>query len=297
MARRQPPKTGITDWISDVTDVFRPGPRPNEMRQVTQFRDTTRNVVQTGAAAADLYTGGVAGSLTRNVLDPRAERGGTGRFARDAGLAVAGAVVGGVVGRAAVKGVQAGVRRFAPQLMQDVGVHVSTNRNIQGQIRAIPELRGSGKGPSRRADFSVNVDVQPGQTYKFAGYGPTLGNPTKPGVEVPADRFKNFVSAQDTAYVTRSRLGRVDPENPAHYTTPRHQEWYARGGMYQSQRVTGTQRILGSTRDPDNLESMIRSQRAALAAERQGMANTAGVISGSAGGAIGSWQNQQRGRR
>jgi hypothetical protein len=119
MARRQPPKTGITDWISDVTDVFRPGPRPNEMRQVTQFRDTTRNVVQTGAAAIDTtFSGGLAGSFYRNIQQPsatiaspnvrsRAEREGLGRFGRDVATTAATAAVGGAAVRGAAKGLSA----------------------------------------------------------------------------------------------------------------------------------------------------------------------------------------------
>lgn len=296
MARRRNAKTGITDWISDVTDVFRPGQRPMETRQVTQFRDTTRNVVQTGSAAADLYTGGVAGSLTRNVLDPRAERGGTGRFVRDAGVAVAGAVVGGVAGRAAVKGVQAGVRRFLPQRVTEVGLHTgspflrASDKPISGEIRYVPEMRDTGWGAS------PSFPVQRGVTYKWSGFESNLAARGGVGRELSpremAYSLRSYGGGSPHTYVTRSPVGKIDPESIPSLKA-------GAGGVFNA-RTTSRQKIAETIVGYEKSEEVARAiarQRASLASERQGLSNTAGVISGSAGGAIGAWQNQRRGRR
>lgn len=106
---------GVVRGVSDfVTGTQR---NPMEMPQVTQFRNTARTVVGTGAKAADLYvSGGLAGSFVRNVAIPasmvaspatksRAEREGLKSFAVDA--AAAG------VGFGAAAGVTKGAKIYA----------------------------------------------------------------------------------------------------------------------------------------------------------------------------------------
>jgi hypothetical protein len=175
------------------------------------------------------------------------------------------------VGYRAAKVAQGVVRKVAPQLMQDVGVHFSRNKNITGSIKATPELRGTGKGPSTKANFEINVPVAKGKTYKFSGFGPTLGSKTKAGEVLPASKFQDFMSAQDTAYVTRSRLGKVDTENPALYKSPKIEDWFERGGKYQSQRVTGRQRIIQVVPDyyDNKLTNAVQSARTQLEVDRE----------------------------
>jgi hypothetical protein len=188
----------------------------------------------------------------------------------------------GGVAYGAAKGAQKTVAKVAPQLMQDVGVHFSTNKTIHSVIKSSPDLRGTGKGPSRKANFEINIDTAKGKTYKFAGYGPILGSSTKRGEMLPASKFEDFMSAQDTAYVTRSRLGRVDPENPALYKSPNIEDWYQRGGKFQSQRVTGRQRIIEVVPDyyDGKLSDAVTRARAQLDRDRQNVANVSGLVAG-----------------
>lgn len=288
-ARRGPRRTDGSDtardvlgWISDQVNFWSGGgeARPGEQQVVADARAATQSIVGTGLRVADAYyTGGTAGSFARNVAAPRATvasptnrnqgiRAGGRQFARDAVVAAGSAAAGYGIGR----GVVAGTRRFAPQFVGDVGVHFSKNPNIEGQIISDASRIGTGKGPS------VRHPVLPGRTYKFSGVGPVLGSETRAGAVVPAKHYARLMSASDTAYVTASKLGRVDPESPALAMGPQVMDWFERGGMYQSQRVTGPQRIVETVRDRSMLADAVTRQRAILAAEQARTAGRAGVF-------------------
>lgn len=269
MARRSP-----RNPLSDIVDAAGAWLGGNRGTVNPQVERVTRDVVR-AAAAADAVTGGYGAAAVRDVRN--FAQGGSlpTNLAKTAAVNAAAAAA----GYGAAVGVQRGVARFAPQLMQDVGVHFSKNPKITGSIKTSRGLRGTGKGPSMGPNFEVKVDVAAGKTYKFSGYGPTLGNPTKPGEMLPASKFQDFMSAQDTAYVTRSRLGRVDVENPALYKSPKIEEWYQYGGKYQSQRMTGKQRIVETVPDyyDNKLTDAVQRARAQLAADRVTTRNVAAL--------------------
>lgn len=244
--------------------------------QVKAAMNATRAV---GNVVDQFATGGVGGALVSDAKRMAATGSSTpSALYKTAAVNLAAAAV----AAGAAKVAQKAVSKVAPQLMQDVGVHFSRNKNITGSIEAIPELRGTGKGPSMGPDFEIKKDVLKGKTYKFAGSGPTLGSSTKPGEMLPATKFKDFMSAQDTAYVTRSRLGRVDPENPALYKSHKIEDWYQRGGKFQSQRVTGRQRIVEVVPDyyDSKLSDAVTRARAQLARDRQTVVDVSGLVAG-----------------
>jgi hypothetical protein len=210
----------------------------------------------------------VASPTTRN----QGIRAGGQQFGRDVVSAAAGAAAGYGIGRGIATGIQAGTRRFAPQVVKEVGVHFSRNPNIQDEITSSASLIGTGKGPS------VNHPVLPGRTYKFSGVGPVLGSETRAGAVVPAEHYARLMSAKDTAYVTVGKTGRVDPESPALAMGPKVRDWFEGGGIYQSQRVTGPQRIVETVRDRSMLADAVTRQRAILAAEQARTAGRAGVF-------------------
>lgn len=272
MARR--PKNPINDIVNQVGG-WLGGRGPGTNPQVRAAMDATRAV----GKVVDAATGGF-GSAVVSDAQRMAQTGSSTPSAlyKTAAVNLAAAAAG--VGAAKVA--QKTVAKVAPQLTQDVGVHFSRNKNITGSIKASPELRGTGKGPSTKANFEVNVPVAKGKTYKFAGSGPTLGSRTKAGEVLPASKFQDFMSAQDTAYVTRSRLGKVDVENPALYKSPKIEDWFERGGKFQSQRVTGRQRIVEVVPDyyDNKLTDAVTRARAQLARDRQTVANVSGVVAG-----------------
>ena len=262
MAKRRGIQDDIVGGVRRIVSPWLGAP-PSQPRQVTRAQSVVR------AAAEGLDQTFAGGMIKAGVQGDRA-------LARQAALNL----VAGAVGYGATKVVQGVVRRVTPQLMQDVGVHFSTNPNIKNKIKSIPNLRGTGKGPSTKANFEVNVPVAKNKTYKFAGSGPVLGSKTKAGETLPALKFQDFMSARDTAYVTRSRLGSVETENPALYKSPRIQEWFERGGKYQSQRVTGSQRIVQVVPDyyDNKLTNAVESARKQLEADRETVRKVAAAV-------------------
>lgn len=273
MARR--PKNPINDII-DAAGAWLGGSKGAATNpQVQAAMDATRAV----GKVVDTATGGFGSAVVADAQRMAASGSSTpSALYKTAAVNLAA----GAVGVGAAKVAQKTVAKVAPQLTQDVGVHFSRNKNITGSIKAVPELRGTGKGPSMGPNFEIKKDVLKGKTYKFAGSGPVLENPTKRGELLPATKFKDFMSAQDTAYVTRSRLGRVDPENPALKRSEKIEDWFERGGKFQSQRVTGRQRIVEVVPDyyDNKLSDAVTRARAQLARDRQTVANVSGVVAG-----------------
>jgi len=284
MARK--PKNPVNDIINTVGG-WLGGRGPGTNPQVQAAMDATRAV----GKVVDSATGGFGQALISDA-QRMAESGSSTPSALyktaavNLGAAAAGAAAAKVAGKVA--------GRYFPEFTQDVGVHFSRNKNIEGEIVSSPSLRGTGKGPSTKANFEINVPVAENKTYKFAGYGPTLGNATKRGEMLPASKFKDFMSAQDTAYVTRSRLGRVDTENPALYKGPKVEEWFNYGGKYQSQRITGAQRIVEkvTTEYDDVLTRAVERARKQLEADRLAAQRASAV----AGAAVGAAVNAKRNR-
>jgi ribosomal protein L17 len=273
MARRkQNPIQDVADTVSAWLGGNRGTVNPQVQRTISKTKEAAKVVDQ-------FATGGLGAALVSDAQRMAA----TGSSTPSALYKTAAVNLGAAAaGYGAAKVVQKTVAKVAPQLMQDVGVHFSRNKNITGSIKAVPELRGTGKGPSMGPNFEIKKDVLKGKTYKFAGYGPVLENPTKTGQVLPATKFKDFMSAQDTAYVTRSRLGRVDPENPALKRSEKIEDWFQRGGKFQSQRVTGRQRIVEVVPDyyDSKLSDAVTRARAQLAADRQAAANVSGLVAG-----------------
>ena len=254
---------GAARVYADITDRSR-DVQPGRAARVQAALDATRAI----GKVVDTAAGGVGSALVSDA-QRMAKTGSSTPSALYKTAAVN--LAAGAVGYGAAKVVGKVVSRVAPQLIQDVGVHFSTNPNIKGSIKAIPELRGTGKGPSTKANFEINVPVAAGKTYKFAGSGPTLGSKTRAGETLPASKFQDFMQNRDTAYVTRSRLGKVEAENPALYKSPKIEDWFERGGKYQSQRVTGRQRIVQVVPDyyDNKLTNAVQSARTQLEVDRE----------------------------
>jgi hypothetical protein len=249
----------IGKFVSDIVSPWL-GSKPATPPQVVRGKEVVKTLVQ----QADIATGGYG----------RAAMAGPSELAKQAAVNLAAGGVGYGVGRMA----RVALSKAAPSLMQDIGVHFSTNKNIGRYIKASPSLRGTGKGPSTKANFEVNVDVARGKTYKFAGSGPTLGSSTRPGQTLPASKFQDFMSDQDTAYVTQSRLGRVDPENPALYVSPKSSDWFERGGKFQSQRMTGRQNVVEVVADRYGLTNAVIRARGRLSAQRRNLDKANAVV-------------------
>jgi hypothetical protein len=288
MARKQNPINDIINTVGGWLGGRGPGTNP----QVQAAMNATRAV----GKVVDTATGGFGSAL----LSDAQRMAQTGSSTPSALYKTAAVNLGAAAaGAAAAKVVQKTVARVAPQLTQDVGVHFSRNKNIEGKIIPSPSLRGTGKGPSTKANFEINVPVAENKTYKFAGFGPTLGNATKRGEMLPASKFKDFMSAQDTAYVTRSRLGRVDTENPALYKGPKVDEWFKYGGRFQSQRMTGAQRIVEkvTTEYDDVLTRAVDRARKQLEADRLAAQRASAVAGAAVGAAINAKRNRGGGTK
>jgi hypothetical protein len=288
MPRKNNPINDIVDTVGAWLGGRGPGTNP----QVQAAMQATRAIAQT----ADTATGGFGQALLSDAQRMAMTGSSTPSALYKTAAVNLGAAAAGV-GAAKVAGKVVG--RYFPQLTQDVGVHFSRNKNIEGKIVSSPSLRGTGKGPSTKANFEINVPVAENKTYKFAGYGPTLGSATKRGEMLPASKFKDFMSAQDTAYVTRSRLGRVDTENPALYNSPKIEDWFKGGGKFQSQRITGSQRIVEkvTTEYDDVLTRAVQRARKQLEADRLAAQRASAVAGAAVGAAINAKRNRGGGTK
>lgn len=295
--RRGPRRTDGSDtardvlgWISDQVNFWSGGgeARPGEQQVVADARAATQSIVGTGLRVADAYyTGGMAGSFARNVVAPRATvaspttrnqgiRAGGRQFARDAAVAAGSAAAGYGIGR----GVVAGARRAFPSRVTEIGVHVSPNEiPIGGRITYDPARANTGFAATDEADLVV------GQTYKWSGTG--ANNKPVSADKIVDEIYRGYADDPRWHYVTRSKVGKVDPE----IVTPSG----IRDLEYRSAlpRITKSQKIVDRIDSYEDaygsdmysrlgnaikLEGAIGRQRVILAAEQARTAGRAGVF-------------------
>jgi hypothetical protein len=278
----------VVNWISDQVNFWSGnGQKPGETAELAQARDVTRAVVGTGLRVADAYyTGGVAGSFGRNVVAPRATvaspttrnqgiRSGGQQFARDAAVAAGSAAAGYGIGR----GVVAGARRAFPSRVTEIGVHVGGNEiPIGGRITYDASRANTGFAATDEADLVV------GQTYKWSGTN--AQNKPVSAADIVDEIYRGYADDPRWHYVTRSRVGRVDPEivTPSgirdleiRKSLPRitqSQKVVDRIDSYEDAYGSDLYSRLGNA---IKLEGSIVRQRAILAAEQARTAGRAGV--------------------
>lgn len=274
MARR--PKNPIND-IVDTVGAWLGGSKGSVTNpQVQAAMDATRAI----GKVVDTATGGFGQAVVSDAQRMAASGSSTpSALYKTAAVNLAAAAA----GAGAAKVAQKTVAKVAPQLMQDVGLHMSDVKGIKSVVYDEAQI-GAGFGPSFRRPVLQNV------TYKFSQYGPELGSKTGVGEMLTPEQQAKFwgASQRRMAYVTRSPIGRVDPENPAVSGALDAKEWFDRGGKLQSQRITGPQRVVAAierkgtnfyNRELTLIEA-IRRERAVLEAQRAAVAGRAAVVAG-----------------
>lgn len=140
--------------------------KPIESQSLAEYKQTVKNVLKTGATAADLYTtGGLAGSFAKNVVSPgatvgspssksKAETSGLKKFGIDVGVTVAAAGAGAGAGAAINK---SGVvqRLLNKATGQQVIVHGSPTGGIKNIIPKVPNANPAGT----KAVYGMNPET------------------------------------------------------------------------------------------------------------------------------------------
>lgn len=167
------PKGILEDAAGAINNIVNSlNPKPMETQNLAEYKQTVKNVVTTGATAADLYTtGGVGKSFMQNIVAPgakvaspktksKAESAGLKQFAKDA--AVSGATVGGsyAVGKTVGKIVSnsSTVNKLVNTVTkQQVVVHGSPTQGI----KTINPTKGINRGKGTRGtDLGKQVFVE-----------------------------------------------------------------------------------------------------------------------------------------
>ena len=209
MASRKP-KGIADDIVGGIRDIVSPwlGTPPGEARQVTQGKALARGAAETldQTFAGGMVKAGVQGNAAL------AKQAGVNAAALGAGY-VAGKVVQKVV--PVVKNrLQTVVPILENKLGKEIGVHLSNTDNLKN-IKFSPDRVGIG---------SEHMDVEIGQTYKFAPYaGRHVGQRTGGVIHDSPYDFAGTVAGENInmaviseeptkafAYITKSRRGEID---------------------------------------------------------------------------------------
>lgn len=214
MAQRKPKNapTGIADDIvGGIRNIMSPwlGTPPGELPQVTQLKAVEREVAQ---MLDQNITGGMIGA---GIKGPKA-------LAKQAAVNVAALGAGYVAGKVmqtalpVIKNrLQTAVPILQNKLGTEIGVHLSNTDKLKN-IKFSPNRAGTG---------SQYMDVEVGQTYKFAPYqGREVDQRTGQVIRDSAYNFAGTVAGENInmavkseeptkafAYITKSRRGEVDP--------------------------------------------------------------------------------------
>lgn len=140
--------------------------KPIESQNLAEYKQTVKNLLKTGATAADVYaTGGLAGSFAKNVVSPgakvgspssksKAEKSGLKKFGIDVGVTAstvgAAAAAGGAINKSGV--VQ---RLLNKATKQQVIVHGSPTPGIKTIIPKVPKANPAGT----KAVYGMNPET------------------------------------------------------------------------------------------------------------------------------------------
>ena len=209
MAARKP-KGIVDDIVGGIRDIVSPwlGAPPGQNRSVTQAQGLARGAAET---LDQVYAGGMIKAGTQ----------GNAALAKQAGINAAALGAGYVAGKTmqqVVPVVKNRLQTVVPilenKLGKEIGVHLSNTDNLKN-IKFSPDRVGIG---------SEHMDVEIGQTYKFAPYaGRHVGQRTGGVIHDSPYDFAGTVAGENInmaviseeptkafAYITKSRRGEID---------------------------------------------------------------------------------------
>ena len=209
MAARKP-KGIVDDIVGGIRDIVSPwlGTPPGQNRQVTQAQGLARGAAET---LDQVFAGGMIKAGTQ----------GNAALAKQAAINAAALGVGYIAGKTmqqVVPVVRNRLQTVVPilqnKLGKEIGVHLSNTDNLKN-IKFSPDRVGTG---------SQYVDVEIGQTYKFAPYaGRHVGQRTGGVIHDSPYDFAGTIAGENInmaikseeptktfAYITKSRRGEID---------------------------------------------------------------------------------------
>jgi hypothetical protein len=178
-------------------------PKITDPQSLAEFKQTTKNILKTGATVGDaVLTGGLGGSLGKNVIAPgamvaspktrsQAQNSGLGKFGVDVGVtaATAGAAVG------VAKGVASALNRI--KASQSYVVHGGPAKLVGGKVD--PKFVRDAPNSNVNNTLQLNKNVVQGQKDIVAKYTKELA---KPFPQFPSQTSQGFVASQAKSKAT-----------------------------------------------------------------------------------------------